>query len=99
MLHDLQITQNAVGGVVLKIEGIDIAEKVAEATLEFKPSEVPTLTLKMPFMRCKYKGKASLLFKDAGPVDPVVTALIEENKDLKEMIDMLNDRIAILLDT
>ena len=84
--------------VRINIDGMDISSKTNEAKIVFKPGALPVLTISVPFVQCKYSGKCIVEFDTDGS-DMLVDTLIAENKNLKQIIDDQNRKIAILLDT
>ena len=84
--------------VRINIDGADISSKTNEAKIVFEPGALPVLTLSVPFVQCKYSGKCIVEF-ETDESYMLVDTLIAENKNMKQIIDDLNRKIAILLDT
>jgi len=80
------------------VDGYNVGSIAQKASLVFQSGHVPTLTVEVPFIRCRYNGKCAVHFEDDGNDSPV-EMLLEENEQLRKMVDDLNRRIAILLDT
>ena len=107
MVQDLVIKPIGDGPFVsITADGAELGHMSSEAHIEFKSGEFPLLTLKIPFMRCKYTGKCMVRFEESENDYPIFEAisesnegLREQNKKLREMVDDLNRKIAILLDT
>ena len=107
MVQDLVIKPIGDGPFVrITADGAELGNMASEAHIEFKSGAFPLLTLKIPFMRCKYSGKCMVRFEESENDYPIFEAisesnegLREQNKKLREMVDDLNRKIAILLDT
>lgn len=80
------------------VDGYNIIPITRKASIVFQDGCVPTLTMEVPFIRCRYNGKCAVHFDGDGNDSPV-EMLLEENEQLRKMIDDLNRRIAILLGT
>lgn len=99
MVQDIVIEPVGDGPYVrIFVDGDNIAHLTRKATFVFEAGKFPTMTIEVPFMRCIYKGKGAVHFENETG-DPATDVLVEENKHLREMIDDLNRRISILLDT
>ena len=92
--------------ITITADGAELAHISSQAYIEFEAGALPTLTLKIPFMRCKYTGQCMVRFEESENDYPIFEAisdsnegLREQNKKLREMVDDLNRQIAILLDT
>ena len=92
--------------VRITADGAEIGHMASEARIELKAGELPVLTLKIPFMRCRYNGKCAVLFEENENDYPTFEAisksnkfLRERNENLKKMVDDLNRRLAIMMDT
>ena len=79
-------------------DGYNVSSIAQKAALVFRAGCVPTLTVEVPFIRCRYNGKCAVHFEGDGNDSPV-EMLLEENEQLRKTVDDLNRRIAILLDT
>lgn len=107
MVQDLVIEPVGDGPYVsITADGAELGNMASEARIELEAGAFPLLTLKIPFMRCKYTGKCMVRFEESENDYTIFEAisesnegLREQNKKLREMIDDLNRRIAILLDT
>ena len=73
-------------GCDLVLNGTTIQNGVRSVSIDITPHYMPILTLRIPFLSLTNIG-------------PDMEALQKENEQLKQMIDDLNRRIAILLDT
>ena len=92
--------------VRITADGAELGHMASEARIELKAGELPVLTLKIPFMRCKYNGKCAVRFEEDENDYPTFEAIAksnkflrEQNEDLKKMVDDLNRRLEIMLDT
>ena len=92
--------------VSITADGAELGNMASDARIELKADAFPLLTLKIPFMRCKYTGKCMVRFEESEndytlfeAISESNECLREQNKKLIEMIDDLNRQIAILLDT
>lgn len=107
MVQDVVIEPVGDGPYVsITADGAELGNMASEASIELKADAFPLLTLKIPFMRCKYAGKCVVRFEESENDYPIFEAisdsnegLREQNKNLREMVDDLNRKIAILLDT
>ena len=107
MVQDVVIEPVGDGPYVsITADGAELGNMASEASIELKASAFPLLTLKIPFMRCKYAGKCVVRFEESENDYPIFEAisdsnegLREQNKKLREMVDDLNRKIGILLDT
>lgn len=85
--------------ISITADGAELGHMSSRAYIEFEPGALPLLTLKIPFIRCKYTGKCMVRFENSENDYPIFEALEESNEKLREMVDDLNRKIAILLDT
>ena len=107
MVRDLVIESIGDGPQIsITADGAELGHMSSQAHIEFNAGTLPVLTLKIPFMRCKYTGKCMVRFEESENDYPIFEAisesnegLREQNKKLREMVDDLNRKIAILLDT
>lgn len=107
MVQDVVIEPVGDGPYVsITADGAELGHMSSQAYIEFKAGALPVLTLKIPFMRCKYTGKCMVRFENSENDHPIFEALAESNEflqerneKLREMVDDLNRKIAILLDT
>ena len=99
MLKDIVIEPVGDGPQVRAFaDGYNVSSIAQKASLVFQAGCVPTLTLEVPFIRCRYNGKCAVHFENDVNDSPI-EILLEENEQLRKMVDDLNRRIAILLDT
>lgn len=107
MVQDVVIEPVGDGPPVrITADGAELGHMASEARIELKAGELPVLTLKIPFMRCKYNGKCAVRFEEDENDYPIFEAisesnefLREQNENLKKMVDDLNRRLAIMMDT
>jgi hypothetical protein len=107
MVQDVVIEPVGDGPYIsITADGAELGHMSSQAYIEFEAGALPVLTLKIPFMRCKYTGKCMLRFEESENDYPIFESisesnegLREQNKHLQEMVDDLNRRISILLDT
>lgn len=85
--------------ISITADGAELGHMSSQAYIEFEAGALPVLTLKIPFMRCKYTGKCMVRFENSENDYPIFEALEESNEKLREMVDDLNRKMAILLDT
>ena len=92
--------------VRITADGAELGHMASKARIEFNAGELPVLTLNIPFMRCKYNGKCAVRFEEDENDYPIFEAIAksnkflrEQNEDLKKMVDDLNRRLEIMLDT
>lgn len=107
MVQDVVIEPVGDGPYVrITADGAELGHMSSQAYIEFEAGAFPVLTLKIPFMRCKYTGKCMVRFESSENDYAIFEAisesnegLREQNKHLQEMVDDLNKRISILFDT
>lgn len=92
--------------ISITADGAELGHMASEARIELKAGELSLLILKIPFMRCKYNGKGVVRFEEEENDYPIFEAIAksnkflrEQNEDLKKMVDDLNRRLAIMMDT
>lgn len=85
--------------ISITADGAELGHMSSQAYIEFEAGALPVLTLKIPFIRCKYTGKCMVRFENSENDYTIFEALEESNEKLIEMVDDLNRKIAILLDT
>lgn len=100
MVQDVVIEPVSDGPYVsITADGAELGHMSSQAYIEFEAGALPVLTLKIPFMRCKYTGKCMVRFENSENDYTIFEALEVSNEKLREMVDDLNRKIAILLDT
>ena len=107
MVQDVVIEPVGDGPYVrITADGAELGHMSSQAYINFEAGALPVLTLKIPFMRCKYTGKCMVRFENTENDYPIFEALAESNEflqesneKLREMVDDMNRKIAILLDT
>ena len=85
--------------ISITADGAELGHMSSQAYIEFEAGALPLLTLKIPFIRCKYTGKCMVRFENSENDYTIFGALEESNEKLREMVDDLNRKITILLDT
>lgn len=99
MVNDVVIEPIGDGPYVsVFVDGYNISPITEKASIVFQAGCAPTLTIKVPFIRCRYNGKCIVHCESDGNDSPV-EMLLEENEQLRKTVDDLNKRIEILLDT
>lgn len=100
MVQDVVIEPVGDGPYVsITADGAELGHMSSQAYIEFEAGACPLLTLKIPFIRCKYTGKCMVRFENSENDYTIFEALEESNEKVREMVDDLNRKIAILLDT
>ena len=88
VIEEVMITpiNSGCSGCDLFLNGTEYPCGIHSVAIDIGPDRLPTITLKIPFKVLHYD-------------DPQIEELQEENAQLKRMVEDLNRRIAILMDT